>query len=129
MADCEWAILCDYAFLDAQGKMCLIGIFNRVHARTVPTFHRQAMLIVQLAGEPGEDVRVKIEILRPTGTVLQGLEGQGTISPMGGAGIVLQLQSLQLPDWGRYRINIRLNDDLVATSGFNVETIPSPGPS
>lgn len=28
MAECEWAIVCDYAFLDAGGKMCLIGIFD-----------------------------------------------------------------------------------------------------
>ena len=44
MAECDWAILCDYSFLDVSRKMCLIGIFDKITAANVPATHHQAAL-------------------------------------------------------------------------------------
>ncbi len=120
MAECDWAILCDYAFQDSRGKMCLIGIFNNFNLPKVPAIHSQAALVVQLKGDPNEQFRARIDFVRPGGAVLQSMEGQGAISPLGGAGIALSLQALQLPDAGVYTINVYVNDEVSYVTTFTV---------
>ena len=56
MAECDWAILCDYAFQDIGRKTCLIGVFDRIFALTVPTVLVQAAIGLKLLGTPGEQV-------------------------------------------------------------------------
>ena len=128
MAECDWALLCDYAFLDAGGKMCLIGIFDNIFAKKVPTTHPQASLVVQLRGSPKENLAVRIEILRPTGAVLQRVDARGEISDEGGAAINLRLMGLQLPDYGAYDCAVFVNDALSYTAKFTVRKAPS-GPN
>ena len=125
MAECDWAILCDYAFLDSGGKMCMIGVFDRIFAKRVPTTHLRASLVVRLRGESSEGVTVRIEIVRPTKTVLKRVEGSGEMSTAGSAGLQLDLAPLQLPDWGEYVCNIFVNDVLSYTLMFTVASPPS----
>jgi hypothetical protein len=122
VAECDWAILCDYAFQDARGKMCLIGIFNSFTVPSVPTIHPQAALVIQLKGDPDERFRVRIEFVRPVAGagVLQKMEGEGAVSPFGGAGVALNLQAIQLPDAGVYKVNVYVNDELSYVTTFAV---------
>src|SRR5688500_18269495 len=82
MAECEWAIISDYGFMDVNRKMCFIGIFDRVMAKSVPT-QRQLCATVRLIGDPREQVGIKIELVRPAGGVLANLEGQTILSETG----------------------------------------------
>jgi hypothetical protein len=120
MAYCEWAMLCDYAFLDSAGKLCLIGVFDKIFAASVPTMHPQAALVIQLKGSTGEKIGLRVHIVRPGGTVLLKLEGDLVIGPGGGAGANMRLINLQLPDHGPYSINVYLADDLVKTLPLTV---------
>jgi hypothetical protein len=129
VAECEWAVFCDYAFLDAQGKMCLVGIFNNFNVRTVPIIHPQAALVVQIKGEPNERWRARINLLRPNGSLLHKFEQEGVVSEDGGAGILLRFQPLQLPDRGTYRCTVLLNDSLSYETAFTVRTPTSDAPS
>lgn len=128
MAECEWAMLCDYAFLDAGGKMCLIGIFDNIFAKKVPATHAQACLVVQIRGKAKEPIAVRIEIVRPTGATLQRIDASGEISDEGGAAINLRLMGLNLPDFGTYDCAVFVNDELSYTAKFSVLK-PSGGPN
>ena len=57
MARCDWAIGCDYAFLDENRKMCMVGVFDRIFATAVPAVHHQASFVLKLIGEPKERVQ------------------------------------------------------------------------
>lgn len=129
MAECEWAVICDYAFLDARGKMCLIGIFDRIFAKTVPASHPQAALVVQLRGKPQEAIAVRIEIVRPTGGVLKRVEASGQMSDSGGAGLQLAFAPIQLPDYGDYQCCVFVNDERSYTARFVVARPASSGPN
>jgi hypothetical protein len=120
VAECDWAILCDYSFLDVNRKLCLIGIFDRVFAERVPTAHHNAGLAVKIIGEPNEKVQLKVEIVRPAGGTLGNLSGEATLSEDGLGQIQLNLGDLPLPDWGLYAFNIYLGDQLAKTTGFTV---------
>lgn len=127
MAECDWAVFCDYAFLDARGKMCIIGIFDNIYAKQVPTIHPQAFLVVQLRGKQKEGVSIRIEVVRPGGTSLLRIDGSGQIGDGGGAAMQLSLSPLQLPDWGRYDCNVYVNDALAYTAKFSVLKPPVTG--
>jgi hypothetical protein len=128
MAECEWALLCDYAFLDRAGKMCLIGIFDNIYVRGVPAIHAQAAVVVQLRGEPGQRLRVRLEAVRPTGSSLFKIDGEAICGPIGGAGVQFAMP-LQLPDLGYYPVNVYVDDELSFKAGFSVATPPANRPS
>lgn len=83
MAECDWAILCDYAFLDVGRKMCMIGVFDRVYAPAVPSALHQSSLAMRLLGEPNETVNFRVEIIRPNGGQLARIEGTVQVGDTG----------------------------------------------
>ncbi len=124
MAKCDWAILCDYAFLDEKRKTCMIGVFDRIFAPAVPATHHQASLAIKLVGEPKEKVEIKIDIVRPNGAVLATLQGGGELSDAGTTEITLGLAALPLPDFGIYSFNIFIATELDKTIGMTVALPP-----
>lgn len=112
MAECEWAVLCDYAFRDEGHKTCMIGVFDRIFVRSVPAIHRQAALVVSVRGVAGESVRLRVEIERPTGASLATpMEGVAQLGEEGSAQITLQINGLQLPDYGAYTFNVYVDEN------------------
>lgn len=129
MATCDWALLCDYAFLDVNRKLCLIGIFDRIVTPAVPTAQHQAALALRLVGEPKESVRLRLEVVRPTGEVLARMDGGGELGDAGTAEIHMGMAGLPLPDFGIYAFNIYIADELVRTIGVTVGRPPQDAPA
>lgn len=123
MADCDWAILCDYAFLDVNRKMCLIGTFNQINSAAVPSVHPQASLALKIIGEGNEKVPIRVEIVRPSGGLLGKLEGEIQLGESGSGEVNLNMAALPIPDWGLYSFNVYLGDQLTKTAGFTVQKI------
>jgi uncharacterized protein DUF6941 len=111
MADVEWAMMCDYAFQDSGRKSCLIGIFDRVFATNVPTALVRSSLAIKVVGDPKEKVRVRIEIVRPTGGVLSTLQVDVELGDNGVAEVQAGIQGMPLPDWGIYGFNIYVGEE------------------
>jgi len=124
MAECDWAVLCDYAFQDIGRKTCLIGIFDRVFATQVPTVLLQAALGIKLLGNPGEQVAFRIEIIRPTGGQLATFGGNVVIAESGSLEVSVRMAGLQLPDFGVYGLNIYTAESLAKTVSFSVSQPP-----
>jgi hypothetical protein len=129
MAEIEWAILCDYAFLDAGRKSCLIGVFDRIFTPRVPATHHQAALALKLIGDATEKVALKIEITRPQGGVLVTLGAETQLTDSGTVELQINMAGLQLPDFGLYAFNIYLGDQLAKSVGVTVSTPPQPPPT
>jgi hypothetical protein len=124
MVKCDWAVLCDYAFLDASHKMCLIGVFDRIVAQAVPSVHQQAALALRLVGEPNEKANVRVEIVRPTGGVLAKLGGDAVLGSTGSANLTLHLNGMPLPDFGIYAVNVYAGTELVRSLSLTVGEPP-----
>ena len=127
MVDCEWAILCDSIFRDEHRKLCLIGLFRQINASSVPTVHARAAVAIRLVGNANEGFRAHGEIVRPSGEQLTNFQFAGSTGPDGVAEVVVNFESLQLPDWGIYSCNIRVGDQPpkpVTFSVLRVNTTP-----
>jgi hypothetical protein len=124
MAECDWAILCDYAFLDVNRKTCLIGAFDKVFAPSVPSVLHQAALAIKFIGGAGEMVNFRMEIIRPTGGQLAAFEGTVQLAETGTAEMQTTIGGLPLPDYGAYAFNIYGGTALLKTLTFLVEKPP-----
>ena len=130
MADIDWAILCDYAFLDVGRKTCMIGVFQRVFAPNVPATHHQAAIVIRFTGDPAEKVKFKIDILRPLnaggggGGTLATLNGEAHLGDSGAAEFSTNIAGLPLPDYGDYAFNIYVDDKLAKIVTFTVAHFP-----
>jgi hypothetical protein len=125
MAECDWVILCDYAFLDQGGKMCLIGAFDRVFAPSVPSALHQSSIAMKLLGEPNDTVEFRVEITRPTGGQLASVGGSLKMPDAGSQNVQFNIAGLPLPDYGLYAVNVYVGNELLKTTGFLVTQPPS----
>lgn len=127
-AGVKWAHLCDYAFADQFGKPCLIGVFEVITAQHVPAQHTRAVLAFNVAGEPHEEISLRVEIVRPDkGVLLSPPAMRARLSSNGQQHFFLGIDNLILPDWGPYEINILIDDRLRASVSFEVRRPPQMG--
>jgi len=127
MAECDWAILCDYAFLDVNRKMCLIGTFDRVYAGAVPGGLHQAAIAMKLLGNPNETSNFRLEILRPnqSGQLITA-QGSAQLGESGTADVQFNIAGLPLPDYGVYSINVYVDNGAPRSVSFEVARPPTP---
>ena len=123
MAECDWIILCDYAFPALHGKLGLIGIFDTIYTKTVPIRHPRAAIGVAIIGEPGEKVQAKLEIISPTGKPLAKGQIGMTLPNQGSAFAHIDLQNLLLAEWGRHAIQLDFGDGVPKSAWFTLRKI------
>lgn len=123
-----WAHFCDYAFFDAMRKVCLIGIFNRIHAQRVPAQHTQCYLAFEVAGAPNSQVDVRVQLLRPDRDPLFDASNRLQLSPMGVGFTMIGFDNLLLPDFGPYEARVSLNGELAASIELIVQRAGGPTP-
>jgi len=123
MADCDWIILCDYAFPAQHGKLCLIGIFDTLFAKQVPVTHPRSAIGFSIIGEPGEHVASKLEIISPTGEVLSKAEMAFDLPDQGSAFIHIDVYGLTLKDFGRHALQMDLGDGHPKSAWFTLRKI------
>lgn len=126
MARCDWVILCDYAFQDANGKTGMIGVFDHIAAKKVPMNLPTAAMVVRLTGDAGEKVRYKIEMKRPSGENLNEVNGGCEFHRTATISIVLGMANLNIPDYGEYSLEVSIDGKFAKKARFQVSRPASP---
>jgi len=108
----------DYALIDQQGKLSVLGIFQHVWVSEFPAVHPRTHLVLRVRGRRTEIGRhsIRIRFVNEQGTELLG--GDGTVQfgePPAGvtdveAGAVLVFD-VPLPGAGQYAFEIVLDGD------------------
>jgi len=122
------ALLADYANVTAEGKLNILGIFDRITVNEIPAVHPQMHLILRLEAHPAERDRahnVEIRLYDPDGNIV--FEVKGDVVPHGnGAQMVatnqiLTLNNLQLTQPGSYNFVVLVDNDLKSEVPLGVE--------
>ncbi len=83
--DVTFAVLADYANVSREGKLNVMGIFDRVFARQLPSRFPPMQLVVRLEAQPeelGQEHAIRIQLSDPSDESLFDLNGSFT--PRGG---------------------------------------------
>ena len=112
----DFAVLADYALIDQQGKLSILGIFQHVWVTAFPTVHPRTHLVLRVRGRRTEigSHSIRIRFVDDTGKELMG--GEGTVQfgePPAGvteleAGAVLVFD-VPLPRPGQYAFEINMD--------------------
>lgn len=82
-----FAVLADYANVSREGKLNVMGIFDRVFARQIPSRFPPMQLVVRLEAQPTDLDRehaIRIQLSDPAGAALFDING--TFTPRGEPG-------------------------------------------
>ncbi|HQR17592.1 MAG TPA: hypothetical protein PK948_04455 [Gemmatimonadales bacterium] len=112
----DFAVIADYALVDQQGKLSVLGIFQHVWVAAFPAVHPRTHLVVRVRGRRTEIGQhgIRIRFVDEDGTELTG--GEGSVhfpEPPAGvteveAGAVLVFD-LPLPKPGTYAFEITID--------------------
>jgi hypothetical protein len=110
MAECEWAILCEHPFKDAQHRLGMIGIFDALAFDRLPQPLQHGWLNVKFRGNPGETVSFGVRIYSPDGQVTDTpAPPPVVIGASGSMEMSLDLLDLVIDRYGRYEFEITVN--------------------
>lgn len=120
---CNWIHFCDYAFQDSGGKSCLLGVFDRIRVKRVPTTHSRCFIVAQIQGEPLTEAKLRVQIVRPAD---RGSTFDSTFSFRFGEdgllGLQLVIEQLQLPDSGRYMLQLSVGPEVLKAVPLTVDS-------
>lgn len=130
----DFAVLADYALIDQQGKLSVLGIFQHVWVASFPAVHPRTHLVLRVKGrrtEIGEhSLRIRFvdeegkELMGGDGTVQFGEPPAGVTEVEAGAVLVFDVP---LPKPGPYAFEIILADNVVRVP-LSAAMIPAASP-
>ncbi|MCI0436076.1 MAG: hypothetical protein L0271_20905 [Gemmatimonadetes bacterium] len=122
------ALLADYANVTAEGKLNILGIFDRISVQELPAVHPQMHLVLRIEAHPAERDRlhnIEIRLHDPDGQTV--FDVKGDIVPHGSPGQtistnqILTLNNLQLTKLGGYVFVVFVNNDLKSEVPLGIE--------
>ncbi len=132
--DVIFAVVADAANVSREGKLNVMGIFDRVFARQLPARFPPMQLVIRLEADYAELDRehaIRVQLSDPDDESVFDIDG--TFTPRGGqpghktpVNHVLQLGNLPLQRTGAHRILIWIDNDLKRELPIHVVQAPEP---
>ena len=127
----EAFLLCDAA-TDQQGKLNILGAFDNIFAKKMPTIHPACAVVARVRFEKieegGHPIRIHIidEDGKPIGPKLEVNVNVSIGDDVDSAvtNIVLNIQGLKFEKYGQYRIDIAIDNQIKGSLPFHVREIP-----
>ena len=117
-------VLCDHAMIGQDGKLSLIGIFDRIGVVQVPAQHPRFFVVSVLQGD-ASDGTVEMELQAPSGQTL--MQEQISIDPEaiaeGSGNLIAEITMLPLEMVGRYEFRLRNNGQTLGIIPLNVDAV------
>lgn len=116
MARIDWAMLCESAFLDRDGRLCVIGIVRQVTAPALPLTVRQLMLVACLADiQPVDEVAIVVGMVTPSGRHDARSGSEHVAIEVAGEYVLAALYDVPLLEEGAHRFQIKLRGQPVVS--------------
>lgn len=134
--DIIFAVVADYANVSREGKLNVMGIFDRIFARQLPSRFPPMQLVIRLEAdyaELGSEHSVRVQLSDPEGEAVFDIDGSFT--PRGGqpgqrtsVNHILQLGNVPLQRTGGHRVLIWIDGDLKREVPVHVVQAPDAPP-
>ncbi len=122
------AVVADHANVSSEGKLNILGIFDRIVVSDLPAVHPQMHLIVRLEAHPAERDRphpVEVRLHDPDGQTIFELKGEVVPEGLAGETItanqIVGINNLVLAKTGEYVFVIFVDHDLKAETPLVVD--------
>jgi len=128
MVQVTLALLADYANVSREGKLNILGIFDKIYAQSVPAVHPQMQLVMTLEADRGDaekEHRTEIELIDADGAKLFSIVGNLKFGPPPPGehmrlNHVIQLNNLRFEHFGSYDFKILVNKEVRKSVSLSV---------
>lgn len=124
----EFILLCDYAFIGEGGKLCIIGKFETVFVRDVPSAHPEMFIVAHFSGEPNSTHHVNLQITDPTGKEMISKDApvfQMKLSGFGTGNFMHRLFNFPINHAGTYTISFSEKKKELGKTTVSIMKVPS----
>lgn len=127
MARIEWAQVCELAFLDGTGRLCLVGITTRLPVPSLPLAVYQLMMAAQVVDVGmGEEIDVEVWLTTPSGLSTTPSHPNGLNITVAGDYLLVTLRDIPLTEEGVYRFSLSVDQGTPVTFNVPVLLISTP---
>lgn len=118
----ELLVLCDHALTSKEGKLSIIGIFDRMFVKKVPTVFARFFIVAVLHGEPNSEHRLTLSLKDPQGKEVLPESKKITIrlGSHGRSNIITDIVNMPIPMAGEYTIAIGLEHSKLAEKKLGI---------
>ncbi len=128
----EAFLLCDAA-TDQHGKLNVLGAFENIYAKQVPFKYPACAVVARIRFEQIEEGehKIRLNIIDQDGTSIgPKLEGKISVksAPMLDstvANIILNIHGLEYKEFGKYRVDIAVDGNMLASLPVRVCEVPN----
>ena len=129
------ALLCDDANVSQEGKLNILGVFDRIAAGTFPTVHPKMVFAFRVQaeyGDAGRSFAVRVRLIDEDGGVLFEASGEIVGPPVEPgefltANQLFTLVGVGFPRPGNYKFEVNVGDLLTHETPLVLLQIPWPG--
>jgi hypothetical protein len=129
------AVLCDAA-TDDNGKLNLLGAFDTIYAPQMPAIHPQCAVALRATFQPGDEGnrQLSLNFINADGrSILQAIELQVAVTLPEDAhfltrNFIVNIQQLKFDEPGLYSVDVRLDNETVASVPLLVRQMASSNP-
>lgn len=114
--DIPFAMVADEANVSTEGKLNVLGVFNRISSKGFPTMHPSMVFVFAIRAEhedSGREFAFRVRLVDPDGGVLRDTRGVGKVPKVrpGDSPVlnqILRLKALQFAATGTHRFTVEL---------------------
>ncbi|EKD87390.1 MAG: hypothetical protein ACD_36C00103G0002 [uncultured bacterium] len=110
----ELFVVCDYAMFSQDGKLSLLGIFDRIFTKTLPANHPRMIVAATLVGNGNEECKVNIEFIAPDGSLVMQNQSPSMmvkLGPNGKGNVISEIVGFPIQTTGQYKIRMLINGE------------------
>ena len=115
---------CDYAMISQDGKVSIIGIFDRIFVQNLPAQHPSMCFVVVAHGAPGSDHKIKLVITGPSGTKINEIPINIKTNNEGHFNVIATLNNLPITEQGVLTIDCFDGDKKMGTKEVIISRAP-----
>jgi len=109
MARIKWAQLCELAFLDNCGRLCLIGVTTQMAVPSLPLAVRQLMIAACLVDvRPGDGLDLGVSVATPNGISMAPDHDDGFNVAVAGDYLLITMRDIPLTEEGIYHVMLSI---------------------
>ena len=103
----EYALFCDYASLSMDGKLNLVGIFERMFTKDVPAIHPQMYVVSKMLIPQGKH-SITFTLMQQDHVLAKSTVEKNVEKPLGVHTHFWSIQALKLETWDTIELQILL---------------------
>ena len=119
----ELLIISDYASVSKEGKISIMGIFDKVNIKKLPARHGQMYLVAVIKGEPWSEHKIEVEITDPLGKRIGGSKADSKFGDSGKTNFISSIPGMPITRRGKYKFTLKVDSKKLGSTKIETANI------